>query len=163
MIARIAMTASLLAAAASAGAQGDAPPVATRASDEAAVRAIVQGLEDTWNRHDMSAQAELFHEDAVFISWFGARTVGRPAIREMLARAHDNVFENSRQTKRIEGLTFVAPDVAVAHLYGTNDGDSRQPDHTILSRNTVVVTRRDGVWRILSFQNTRLRDPGSTD
>jgi uncharacterized protein (TIGR02246 family) len=99
----------------------------------------------------------------VFISWFGARTVGRPAIRDMLASAHTRVFENSRQTKTIEDLTFVAPDVAVAHLYGTNDGDSRQPDRTVLSRNTIVVTKRDGVWRIIAFQNTRLRDPASTD
>lgn len=157
MIGRIAIVSALFAAAASADAQ------TARVADEAAVRAIVQGLEDTWNRHDMAAQAELFHEDAVFISWFGRRTVGRPAIRDMLARSHASVYGNSRQTKRVEGLAFVAPDVAVAHLYGTNDGDSRQPDRTILSRNTIVVTRRDGIWRIFSFQNTRQRDPGSTD
>ena len=162
MIARLAIAGLLVLAAAPAAGQ-PSPPSAATAADEAAVRAIVQGLEDTWNRHDMAAQAELFHEDAVFISWFGSRTVGRPAIREMLARAHGNVFENSRQTKSIEDLTFLSPDVAVAHLHGTNDGDSRQPDRTILSRNTIVVTKRDGVWRIIAFQNTRQRDPSSTD
>ena len=162
MIGRIAMIAWLLVAAVPAAAQTSPPSPAVTTADEA-VRAIVQGLEDTWNAHDMAAQAELFHEDAVFISWFGSRTVGRPAIREMLARAHENVFENSRQTKRIEDLSFPAPDVAVAHLYGTNDGDSRQPDRTILSRNTIVVTKRDGVWRILAFHNTRQRDPISTE
>lgn len=164
MIGRIIIVGSLLfVTPASAHAQVPSQPPASRMADDAAVRAIVQGLEDTWNRHDMAAQAELFHEDGVFISWFGSRTVGRAAIRDMLARAHENVFGNSRQTKTIEGLTFLAPDVAVAHLYGTNDGDSRQPDRTILSRNTIVVTKRDGVWRIFSFQNTRQRDPNSTD
>jgi uncharacterized protein (TIGR02246 family) len=162
MIRHIAFAGSLFIAVAPAMAQ-TAPPPAAPTADEAAVIAVVQGLEDTWNQHDMAAQAALFHEDAVFVSWFGSRTVGRPAIREMLAQAHQNVFENSRQTKTIEDLTFLAPDVAVAHLYGTNDGDSRQPDRTILSRNTIVATKRDGVWRIIAFQNTRLRDPSSTN
>ena len=163
MVRVLAIVALFLLAAPAAQAQSEPPTLTAQPADEEAVRAIVQGLEDTWNRHDMAAQAELFHEDAVFISWFGSRTVGRPAIRDMLARAHQDVFGDSRQTKTIEGLSFVAPDVAVAHLYGTNDGDSRQPDRTILSRNTIVVTKRNGVWRIFSFQNTRQRDPSSTD
>jgi uncharacterized protein (TIGR02246 family) len=160
---RIAIVSSLFVAAALIGGQSIAQSPGTTSADETAVRAIVQALEDTWNEHDMAAQAELFHEDAVFISWFGSRTVGRPAIRDMLARAHDSVFGDSRQTKTIEDLSFVAPDVVVAHLYGTNEGDSRQPDRTILSRNTIVVTKRDGVWRIIAFHNTRQRDPNSTD
>ena len=163
MIGRIAVIASLLVAAVPAAAQAPSATPAATTADEAAVRAIVKGLADTWNAHDMAAQAELFREDAVFISWFGSRTVGLSAIREMLARGPENVFENSRQTKRIEDLSIPAPDVAVAHLYGTNEGDSRQPDRTILSRNTIVVTKRDGMWRINAFHNTCQRDPSSPE
>ena len=52
-------------------------------------------------------------------------------------------------------MTFIGPDAVVVHVYRTNSGISEKP---IPSRNTLVVTRRDGKWGILAFQNTRLID-----
>ena len=58
--------------------------------------------------------------------------------------------------RTIEDMTFVGPDVAVVHVFRTNTGVTEKP---IPSRNTLVLTRRDGKWGILAFHNTRLAEP----
>ncbi len=83
---------------------------------------------------------------------------GRAAIEEGHAAVHRTVFRNSVQHKRIDDLTFVGPDAAVVWLYSTLTGDERSPDKVIRSRNLLVVTKRQGIWKIGWGQNTRLAD-----
>lgn len=133
------------------------PPVAGTA-DEEQISAIIRGWEEAWNSHDMHAFAALFHEDGVWVLWTGDVWKGRTAIEEGHAAVHKTVFRNSIQHKRIDELTLVAPDAAVVRLYSTLTGDERAPDKVIRSRNLLVVTKRDGVWKIGWGQNTRLAD-----
>jgi hypothetical protein len=53
-------------------------------------------------------------------------------------------------------ITAIAPGVVVARSITTLTGDSREPGATILGHKLLVLTERDGVWRILYGQNTRL-------
>src|SRR5687767_3774656 len=64
------------------------PPSATRNSDREQINAILQGWEDAWNRHDMRAFANQFHEDGVWILWTGLVWTGRKAIEEGHAEVH---------------------------------------------------------------------------
>ena len=138
--------------------QSPQPAQATEAADRAAIEALFTSWEEAWAAHDMTAFADLYHEDCIFIAWTGAVWHGRDTIEKGMAAVHKTVFRNSIQRKRIDGLQFLAPDVALVHLWSTLTGDERQPDKVVRSRNTLVLTKRDGVWKILSFQNTRLAD-----
>jgi uncharacterized protein (TIGR02246 family) len=120
------------------------------------IRAIFDRWQTAWNTHDMHAFARLFHEDGIWVVWTGRVWRGRSAIEQGHVEAHRTFFRNSTQLLRIEELRRVAPDVAIVHLYSTLAGDEREPGATIRARKLVVVTRRDGVWRIASGQNTRL-------
>lgn len=155
MISRIVLTALLLIAPTIAAAQQPASS-ASRAADEAAVSAIVHNMESAWNAHDAKAYAGLFHPDAAFITFQGDYLKGRQDIETTLARVHATTYRNSVSTRRIEDMTFVGPDVAVVHVFRTNTGVTDKP---IPSRNTLVLTRRDGKWGILAFHNTRLAEP----
>jgi hypothetical protein len=37
-------------------------------------------------------------------------------------------------------------------------GDERYPGQTMRFRRTIILTKRDGVWRILAGQNAKLRE-----
>lgn len=50
---------------------------------------VVKWMDD-WNAHDLQAVMELFHDDAVFISWTGQQFKGKRSIR----RAWTSWFKN---------------------------------------------------------------------
>ena len=119
---------------------------------------ILRGWEAAWNSHDMHAFAELFHDDAVWILWTGQVWTGRTAIEEGHAAVHKTYFRNSTQRETLDELTFVGPDAAVVRFLSTLTGDERWPDKAIRSRKLLVVTRREGKWRVGWGQNTRFAE-----
>src|SRR5215204_6906579 len=134
------------------------PPAAkaSEASDREQITAILTSWEKAWNSHDMRAFAALFHEDGVWVLWTGAVWKGRASIEEGHAAVHRTVFRQSVQRERLEELTFVGPDAAVVRFFSTLTGDERDPGKVIRSRKVLVVTRREGKWKIGWGQNTRL-------
>jgi uncharacterized protein (TIGR02246 family) len=131
---------------------------ADRDADREQINAILQGVEDARNRHDMRALGNLFHEDGVWILWTGHVWTGRKAIEEGHAEVHRTVYRNSVQRERLEELTFVGPDAAVMRYCATLTGDERAPEKLVRSRKIMVLTKRAGVWKIGWGQNTRLAD-----
>jgi uncharacterized protein (TIGR02246 family) len=139
-------------------AMAQAPPPDNSAADQQQVSAIVKGMEDAWNKHDMHALANLFHEDGIWVLWTGQVWKGRKTIEEGHVAVHKTVFRNSIQRKRTEELTFVGEGVAVVRTYDMLTGDERYPDKVVRSRKLLVVTKRGGNWKIAWGQNTRLAD-----
>ena len=128
------------------------------AADREQIMAIIASWEKAWNSHDMHAFGTLFHDDGVWVLWTGLVWKGRAAIEEGHAAVHKTVFRNSVQRETLEELTFVGPDAAVVRFYSTLTGDERAPDKVIRSRKFLVVTKRDGNWKVGWGQNTRLAD-----
>jgi uncharacterized protein (TIGR02246 family) len=127
-------------------------------TDREQITAILDSWEKAWNSHDMHAFAGLFHEDGIWILWTGEVWKGRTAIEEGHAAVHKTVFRNSVQRERLEELTFVGPNAAVVRFYSTLTGDERSPDKVVRSRKILIVTKREGAWRVGWGQNTRLAD-----
>lgn len=139
-------------------AMAQASPSDDRATDRKEIATLVKGWEEAWNAHDMNAFGKLFHEEGTWILWTGAVWTGRTAIVEGHAAVHRTFFRNSVQRERLEELTFVGPDAAVVRFFSTLTGDERFPGKVVRSRKFLVVTRRDGVWKVSWGQNTRLAD-----
>jgi uncharacterized protein (TIGR02246 family) len=133
-------------------------PQPGNSTDREQITAILNSWEIAWNSHDMHAFAGLFHEDGIWILWTGEVWKGRTAIEEGHAAVHKTVFRNSVQRERLEELTFVGPNAAVVRFYSTLTGDERSPDKVVRSRKILIVTKREGAWRVGWGQNTRLAD-----
>jgi uncharacterized protein (TIGR02246 family) len=138
--------------------RGQEAEAGDRKGDRDQIMAIVRIWEDAWNTHDMHAFAGLFHEDGVWILWTGQVWKGRDAIEQGHAAVHKTVFRNSVQREKVEELTFVGPGAAVVRFYSTLAGDERAPDKVVRSRKILVVTKRNGAWKVGWGQNTRLAD-----
>ena len=79
-------------------------------------------------------------------------------IENAMIEAHAAVFRNSVQLSRPEEIRMVAPGVVVARSFTTLTGDAREPQSTIYGRKLVVITERDGRWKILHGQAVRVSD-----
>ncbi|GAB3573542.1 nuclear transport factor 2 family protein [Hymenobacter daeguensis] len=128
-------------------------------SEEAALRLVVANYEDAWNRHDAKGLAAQYHTDATWVNWFGAYSKGQQAILEHYQTVHSTYFKPSHYyTRSIEDIAFVKPDVAIMHVRTGLTGDERYPGQTFEFRRTLVLTKRDGAWRILAGQNAKLNE-----
>ena len=129
------------------------------ADDRAAVLAVVAGFEDAWNRHDMDAFAALFHEDAAWVNWRGGYSRGRDEIKRLHVAIHQTFYKNTHmQTIAVEDVTFLTPVIAVTHDRANMTGDERSPGQLLRYRKTMVLTKRNGEWRISAGHNTRLQE-----
>jgi uncharacterized protein (TIGR02246 family) len=129
-----------------------------RAADRKGLTTLLAQWEEAWNAHDMHALAALFHEDAVWVLWTGEVWTGRQRFEDGMVEVHKTVYANSTQRERLEELAFVGPDAAVMRFHSELTGDTRYPGKVVQSRKILIVTRRDGMWRIGWGQNTRFSE-----
>jgi len=125
-------------------------------ADEAAINELFEKLSDAWACGDGLAYSSLFIEDARFVGVVGFRLVGNKIIRERHQEMFDGIFKYSRLDgmpgKVIQGLTS---DVVLVHV----DGDIYFPGESAKEvkpsgLRTLSLVKRNGVWKVASFQNT---------
>jgi len=132
----------------------------SRSGPEAA-RHIVASLEAAWNRHDMQAYGELFHEDAEWVNVVGMYWRGKPQVVKAHTVFHETIFKDCRLEGRELTVREVAPDVVVAvwthqqDAYRTPSGNLQ--DKT-LNRLTLVVSKRGGQWLISQGHNVWINE-----
>ncbi|HEX8476021.1 MAG TPA: SgcJ/EcaC family oxidoreductase [Pyrinomonadaceae bacterium] len=128
-------------------------------ADDAAIRKIVQQLQDGWNIHSGTAFAAPFASDADYVVVNGMYLKGREAIEKGHTGIFTTVYKDSRNAATIKSLRFLRPDVAVVHVEWNLEfkmGGETKKGHAM---NTMVMTREDGKWSIAAFHNTPIEPP----
>lgn len=139
-------------------AAGPAEAAEEWAADEARIGALQAAQAAAWNRHDIAAYATLFTEDAHVINVLGWHWRSRAELTEKLGRGFAWVFADSTLTIEKVEVTFLAADLAVAHVNWTLAG-ARSPTGAIKDVpeqgvQTQVLRKVQGGWLIAHFQNT---------
>jgi uncharacterized protein (TIGR02246 family) len=124
------------------------------------IMGVLKAHEEYWNRHDMDTWADkILHEDSDWVNWRGGYWRGKAAIREGHRAIHAAHYKNSRLSpQRIDDLTFITPDIALAHVRSELSGDERAPGQAFPYRKTILFTKQQGAWRIRALHNTRILD-----
>ena len=126
--------------------------------DEREIRELMDRLSESWARGDAQAYGAEFTEDCDYVAFDGTRFRGPTEPSAHLARLFDTVLKDSRLEGEVESVRFVTPDAAVVHWTGSVAYPwQRRVKRRRLSRQTLVVVRRDGRWRATAFQNTRVK------
>jgi uncharacterized protein (TIGR02246 family) len=139
--------------------------VALSSHDDAEVRAIVAEFANTWNRHDMSGMHELDTDDVQWINVAGIIWRGKPTVYKGHDTIHRTIY--AKTPMRIDSVEVrpIAPNVAVVVAqmwfgHGLIPSGIEIPE--VRTRGSFVMAKRDGVWKIVHFQNTTI-DPEKTD
>ena len=132
----------------------------TSSNDEAAIRKVVQQVQDGWNAHDGKAFAAPFAADADYVVVNGMYAKGREAIEKGHTGIFTTIYKDSHNVATIKSIRFLRPDVAVVHnewnLEFKVNGETRK-GHAI---NTMIMTKDGGRWSIAAFQNTPIEPEG---
>lgn len=132
-----------------------------RQTDADEIRALYIATMDGWNRGSGEAFAAAFADEADFVAFDGTRF----RRRDEIARFHDPLFKTHLKGTRLLGdvtdVRFLGSDVAVLHAYGgTVPRGGQMPAPERDSIQTLVAAKPDGRWRLVAFQNTRVRPIG---
>lgn len=133
-----------------------APGWAQTAADEAAVRAVADGLEAAWAANDAAAFAAHFAPDGEMVAPRGLRIHGRDAIAEGHAGVFATIYARSTMTLAVDRVRFLTPDVAlltgaqsIAAAAGTEPQGSA--GQALLAS---AVIRRDGEGWLIEYLDT---------
>lgn len=128
--------------------------------DEAAVRAVVQKVQDAWNTHDGKAFAAVFAEDADYVVVNGMYTRGRKEIEDGHVGIFTSIYKESKNVATIKRVRFLRPDQAVVHIEWNLEFTLGGNLNKAKGMNTMVMGKRpDGKWLIDVFQNTPIEPP----
>ncbi len=129
------------------------------AKETTAIKQLVKNYEDAWNRHDAKELAANYDTSATWVNWFGAYYIGKKDIEEHYQITHSTYFKPSHYyTCSIEDITFLKPDIAIAHVRTGLSDDARYPGQVFEFRRTIVLTRHDSTWLIIAGQNAKLNE-----
>jgi ketosteroid isomerase-like protein len=124
-----------------------APEASDPAADEVAVRAILQGLEATWNAGNLDANAQYLDSDLVTIRPGEPAFIGEAANRQDY---EDFLAANDDEWHPLPERIWVSGDLAVAWGRVTSIGGPKGQDATEQAGKSVWAFRRgeDRVWRM---------------
>ena len=77
---------------------------------------------------------------------------GRTQIETAHQQIFDTIFKETTLTLKVRQIRFLRPDVAVVHVNGHRDGQTKELVQDALL--TLVMTKEKEVWTIAAFQNT---------
>jgi len=122
------------------------------AADEAAIRQIVQTLEDGWNAHDGAKFGSPFAANADYVIVNGSHVRGKAAIEKGHVDLFTGPYKESKNLAAIKSIRFIRPDVAVVHVEWNMRIKPDLPVHRAM--NSLIVTKDAGKWTIAAFHNT---------
>jgi uncharacterized protein (TIGR02246 family) len=139
---------------------------AQSATDEKAVRAVIQKMDDAWNAHDYtySGKYDIYDQNAMMINPVGMYWKGKGEIVKAHQVFGETMFKHSSAKSQIIDMRFPAPTVAVAIIkaqylveqdHNLPGGQIAVPKgSTSQGMINVVLNKKDEAWKILSLQVT---------
>ena len=81
-------------------------------AESAAVKQVVTGFSDSFNRHDPHASAALFDEEGDFTNMRGASRHGRKDIEQNYATIYAGPLKEAHRVDTVKNVRFLSPDLA---------------------------------------------------
>jgi uncharacterized protein (TIGR02246 family) len=95
---------------------------ARRAGDDAAVREVVAGFSDGWNRHDARAMCASVAEDVRWVGWRGDVSQGRKEVEDNHAALFADLYKNTHRTDIVKNIRYLGPGLASVDDFWTMTG-----------------------------------------
>ena len=129
----------------------------TPTAEEAAIKQLVQQVQDGWNAHDGTAFSAPFAADADYVVVNGMKVKGRDEIEKGHTQIFTTIYKDSRNLATVKGIRFLRPDVALVHIEWNLEYSAGGEKKKSRAMNNWVVTKDNGKWSIASFQNTPIQ------
>jgi uncharacterized protein (TIGR02246 family) len=125
---------------------------ANRDGDDAAIRQVVGGFSDGWNKHDARAMCASVAEDVRWVSWRGEVTESRKAVEENHAMLFADLYKNTHRTDVVKSIRYLGPELASVDDFWTMTGARTREGADWPYRAgyaSFLMAKRGGRWTII--------------
>ena len=134
---------------------------ASNEEESAAADSMAKRFVDSWNRADGAAYGEGYWPDAELVDPTGKIWKGLEAIAQMHVDLWAGIFKGSHVEATVRNIRRLGPNYVLVDLDLALSGAREAPPGAFVDAHGAIRThlkhileRRNGVWRILSAQNT---------
>jgi uncharacterized protein (TIGR02246 family) len=123
----------------------------TDEENEVKIRALYDGFEAAWNRHDVKALVANWTIDGDHIEPDGREANGRDAVEELLTKEHASVFKETTLDLNIDDVWFVTANVALVDGGYKVSGARDLQGNEIPARDghyTAVLLKENDRWSV---------------
>jgi uncharacterized protein (TIGR02246 family) len=125
---------------------------AAHKGDDAAIREVVAGFSDGWNRHDAHAMCASVAEDVRWVGWRGDVSQGRKEVEANHATLFADLYKNTHRADIVKSISYLAADLASVDDFWTMTG-ARTRDGTEWPYRagyaSFLMARRGGRWVVI--------------
>lgn len=139
------------------------------AADGAALRALIAGEAEAWNKGDAAGFAERALPDVVFTNIIGMFSVGKAPFVAQHERIFSSIYKGSTLHQQIVHVKLVRPDVAIVDTLSIVTGFQQTPPGVatiggaIHARLEQVLVRENDGWWVASFHNVAVNPAVAPD
>jgi uncharacterized protein (TIGR02246 family) len=133
-------------------AHANATQDASRAADDAAVRQVVAGFSDGWNRHDARSMCASVAEDVRWVGWRGDVSQSRKEVEDNHAALFADLYKNTHRTDIVKSIRYLGPGLALVDDFWTMTGARTREGADWPYRAgyaSFLMTKRDGRWIVI--------------
>jgi len=123
------------------------------ATDEAAIRKILDARNAAYNNHDAKALAATSAPDADLVTGTGRVISGRAAIEKNYLDAFAGLDKNASVRIDSSKVRFITADSAILDMDGVTTG---RTDGAIKTHATRVYVKRNREWMVVAIRATRI-------
>jgi len=125
---------------------------AAHATDDAAVKKVVEGFSNGWNSHDASAMCASLADDVRWVSWRGEVTDSRKGVQDDHAKLFADLYKNTHRTDEIKSIRYLGPDLVSVDDFWTMTGARTRDGADWPYRAgyaNFLMAKRDGRWIVI--------------
>jgi len=123
-----------------------------RLSSDLAIRQVVAGFSDGWNRHDAAAMCASLSDDVQWTNWRGEVLHTHQQVQDAHAMLFAGLYKNTHRTDEVKSVTYLQPDLASVDDYWTMTGAKARDGSDWPYRAgyvTFLMERRGNRWVII--------------
>ena len=123
-----------------------------RDGDDAAIREVVAGFSDGWNRHDARAMCASVAEDVRWVGWRGDVSQGRKVVEDNHATLFADIYKNTHRTDVVKSISYLGPELASVDDFWTMTGARTRAGADWPYREgyaNFLMAKRGGRWIVI--------------
>jgi uncharacterized protein (TIGR02246 family) len=123
-----------------------------RAGDAAAIREVVAGFSDGWNRHDARAMCASVAEDVRWVGWRGDVSQSRKVVEDNHATLFADIYKNTHRTDVVKSISYLGPELASVDDFWTMTGARTRAGADWPYREgyaNFLMAKRGGRWIVI--------------
>jgi uncharacterized protein (TIGR02246 family) len=127
---------------------------------ETQIEQLFENLKLAWNKGDGTLYSSYFTDDCDYIAFDGQHLEGKDENAKLHNKLFKGFLKGSKLTGKIKRTKFITPEIVIFYAVGGVQLSFQKTEpKSRLSINTNVAIKENGVWKISSFQNTRIKEP----